>query len=189
MRIGLFFGSFNPIHHGHLIIAQHVINQHLADQVWFVISPQNPLKKVNTLLNENLRKYLMDIAIIDEEKLITSDVEFNLPRPSFTINTLDHLKKIFPLHRFEIIMGNDSFLDLDKWKNFETLIKENRFLIYPRKNFEINNKLHARILKLEAPVIEISSTHIREMVKKGVSIDYLVPEKVKEEIERNGYYK
>jgi nicotinate-nucleotide adenylyltransferase len=189
MRIGLFFGSFNPIHHGHLIIAQHVINRDLADQVWFVISPQNPLKKVNTLLNENFRKHLIDLAINDEGKLITSDVEFKLPRPSFTIDTLHHLKEIFPLHSFEIIMGNDSFSDLDKWKNFEAMIKENRFLIYPRKNFELKNKLHARILKLEAPEIEISSTHIREMIKEGLSIDYLVPEKVKEEIERKSYYK
>lgn len=189
MKIGLYFGSFNPIHHGHLIIAQHIINQSLVDQIWFIISPQNPLKKATSLLNEHHRKYLVEIAIINERKLKASNVEFNLPRPSYTIDTLIYLKEKFPDHSFEIILGSDSFKNISKWKNYEILIQDYQFLIFPRKDFKLDRVENANCRILNAPLIEISSTHIRNMIKDGLSIDYLVPEKVKEEIERNGYYK
>ena len=189
MKIGLYFGSFNPIHHGHLIIAQHIINQSLVDQIWFIISPQNPLKKATSLLNEHHRKHLVEIAIINERKLKASNVEFNLPRPSYTIDTLIYLKEKFPDHSFEIILGSDSFKNISKWKNYEILIQDYQFLIFPRKDFKLDRVENANCRILNAPLIEISSTHIRNMIKDGLSIDYLVPEKVKEEIERNGYYK
>lgn len=189
MKVGLYFGSFNPVHHGHLIIAQHIVNQKLTNQVWFVISPQNPLKTNGSLLNEHHRKHLVDIAIKEELKLKSSNVEFNMPKPSYTIDTLIYLKEKFPKYSFEIIMGADSFQNIKKWKNYETLVKENDLLIFPRKNFPIENKINANIITLEAPLIEISSTRVREMIKKNLSIKYLVPDNVKEEIERNGYYK
>lgn len=189
MKVGLYFGSFNPIHHGHLIMAQYIINQDLVDQIWFVISPHNPLKKIGTLLNQHHRKHLIDISIEYERKLKTSSVEFNLPKPSYTIDTLIYLKEKYPDNIFEIIMGSDSFQNIEKWKNFEILVKEYYFLIFPRKNFAVENNIQANVRILDAPLIEISSTHIRNLIKRGLSIKYLVPDIVEEEIEINGYFK
>src|SRR5215208_2842527 len=122
MKVGLYFGSFNPIHNGHLIIASFIIQNTSLDQVWFVISPQNPLKKSTALLNEYHRLYLVQVSIENEPALKASDIEFRLPRPSYTINTLTYLTEKFPMHTFSVIMGSDSFQNLQEWKNYKQLL-------------------------------------------------------------------
>ena len=189
MKIGLYFGSFNPIHIGHLIIAIHALNTTLLDQVWFILSPQNPHKISSTLLNENHRLSLIKLAIENESKLKASNIEFKLPRPSYTIDTITYITEKYPSNEFAIIMGSDSFNNLPKWKNFELLIKNTNLYIYERPNFKIDNYINAKIYILNAPLLEISSTHIREMIKKGKSIRYMVPDVVKEEIDNNNYYR
>ena len=189
MNVGLYFGSFNPIHIGHLIIASHIINNTDLSELWFVISPQNPFKNKTALLNENHRLRLVKTAIEGEQHLRASNVEFKLPRPSYTIDTLTYLSEKFQNNKFSIIMGSDSFQNLEKWKNYESLVSNYPIYIYKRPGFEIVKKKIADLIFLEAPLLEISSTHIRELIKKGKSIRYLVPDSVKEEIELNNYYK
>lgn len=188
MKIGLFFGSFNPIHHGHLIIANHIAMTGSVDEVWFVVSPQNPFKKANTLLNENHRYHLVQLAIEGEKKLRTSNIEFKLPKPSYTANTLAYLKEKYPSHVFSIIMGSDGFQNIDKWFNADIILKDYQIIIYKRPGFEISNPFNANILVAEAPLLEISSTHIRYLIKNGLSIRYLVPDTVAEEIRNQHYY-
>lgn len=189
MKIGLYFGSFNPIHTGHLIIASHVADHTDMQQVWFVVSPQNPLKPSSVLLNEYHRLHLVHLAIEDDLRLKASEVEFKLPRPSYTIDTLTYLKEKYPQHEFAVIMGSDSFQNLPRWKNFEQLIKNYSFIIYNRPGFEVKDQLNARLTILNAPMLELSATEIRETIREGNSIRYLVPDKVREEIERCNYYK
>lgn len=189
MKIGLYFGSFNPIHIGHLIVASHVANHTEIQQVWLVVSPQNPLKPSIALLNEYHRLHLVRLAVEDDQRLKASEVEFKLPRPSYTIDTLTYLEEKYPQHAFSIIMGSDSFQNLPRWKNFELLIKNYPFIIYKRPGFEITNQGVANVTVLEAPLLEISATGIRNNIKEGKTIRYLVTEKVREEIEQNGYYK
>jgi nicotinate-nucleotide adenylyltransferase len=189
MKIGLYFGSFNPIHTGHLIIASHVANHGGVDQVWFVVSPQNPLKPSSVLLNEHQRLHLVHLAIDDDPKLRASDVEFRLPRPSYTIDTLTYLTEKYPQHLFSIVMGSDSFQNLPHWKNFEALLKHYAFIVYKRPGFEPTQTRNANLTLLNAPLLELSATTIRDNIKAGKSIHYLVPDKVREEIERNHYYR
>ena len=189
MKIGLYFGSFNPVHNGHLIIANHVINFTDLQQVWFVISPQNPFKPSASLLNEYHRFHLVQSAIDGETKLKASNIEFKLPKPSYTVDTLAYIKEKYPQFEFSIIMGSDSFCNLKKWKNYEIIINNYSLYIYEREGFKIDNSLNANIKIIEAPFLQISSTHIRKLIQLRKSIRYLVPDIVKEEIERNGYYK
>lgn len=189
MNIGLYFGSFNPVHTGHLIIANHLASNTDLDQLWFVISPQNPLKSSTSLLNEYHRKFLIEIAIEGEKKLKTSTVEFSLPKPSYTVDTITYLKEKYPGYIFTLIMGSDSFSNITNWKNYHILLKTNRVMIYPRPGFEVVIPPEGNIIKVAAPLLEISSTHIREMIKNRKSIKFWVPDVVKEEIERNHYYK
>ena len=188
MKIGLFFGSFNPIHTGHLIIANHIAMTGSMDEVWFVVSPQNPFKKPGSLLNENHRLHLVQLAIEGEKKLRASNIEFKLPRPSYTVDTLMYLKEKYPGHEFSIIIGSDGFQNIENWKNATVILKNYPLIIYKRPGFEINNTFSASITIADAPLLEISSTHIRYLLKNGMSIRYLVPDIVKEEIERNLYY-
>ena len=188
MKIGLYFGSFNPIHVGHLIIANHVANNTNLNQVWFVISPQTPFKQNSTLLNEYHRLYLVQSSIEGENKLKASKVEFQLPKPSYTVDTLTYLIEKFPIHEFSIIMGSDSYQNLHKWKNYEVILNNHKLYIYKRPGFDVIEETN-NIEILKAPLLEISSTQIRALIKKGKSIRYLVPDIVKEEIESNHYYK
>lgn len=188
MKIGLYFGSFNPIHIGHLIIASHVLNQTDLQQVWFVVSPQNPFKPASSLLNEYHRLHLVQLAVEDDIRLRASDIEFKLPKPSYTIDTLIYLKEKYPQHSFEIIMGSDSFQNLPNWKNASLLISDYAFTVYNRPGFTINNAFGATLRILDAPLLTISATHVRDNIKAGKTIRYLVPEKVREYIEANHYY-
>ncbi len=189
MKVGLYFGSFNPIHVGHLIIAAHVANNADVQQVWLVVSPQNPLKPSSVLLNEYHRLHLTKLAIDDDPKIKVSDVEFKLPKPSYTIDTLVYLKEKHPNHDFSIIIGSDSFQNLTRWKNFDLLIRDYEFIVYQRSGYEIMDTFGAKITILNAPLLDISATVIRQNIKEGKSIRYLVPDKAREEIEMYGYYK
>lgn len=189
MKIGLYFGSFNPIHHGHLIIANYVLQNSDLEQIWFVVSPQNPLKPAAGLLNEYHRLFLVNLAIEGEFKLRASDIEFKLPKPSFTIDTLTYLQEKYPQHLFSLIMGSDSFQNLPKWKNYEKILIGFRLYVYLRSGHEsIQQYKDAAVSVLNAPLLQISATHIRNNVRDGKSIRYLVPDKVMEEIEQNHYY-
>src|SRR5690606_14995812 len=138
MHIGLYFGSFNPIHIGHLIIANHIIENTDIDKIWFIVSPHNPLKDAHSLLNEYDRLHLTELAIKDDPRFRASNVEFHLPKPSYTIDTLTYLKEKFPFERFSVIIGSDSFQNLSRWKNYEQLIADFSLVVYKRPGFEIS---------------------------------------------------
>ena len=190
MRIGLYFGSFNPIHHGHLLIASYILQHTSLQQVWFVVSPQNPLKPAASLLNEYHRLYLVQLAIEGAKDLKAQDIEFKLPKPSYTSDTLTYLQEKYPTHEFSIIMGSDSFQNLPRWKNANWLLKNYSIYVYKRPEHEqLPVYPGAKDVQiLQAPLLPISSTTIRQYIKEGKTIRFLVPEKVREEIERNGYY-
>jgi nicotinate-nucleotide adenylyltransferase len=189
MKVGLYFGSFNPIHHGHLIIANYILDHSDLDQVWFVISPQNPLKPSASLLNEYHRLFLVQLAIEGENNLKASDIEFKLPKPSYTVDTLAYLQEKYPAHQFAIIMGSDSLQNLPKWKNYQWLLRHYPIYVYRRPEYE--PPIYPEALSIQvmhAPLLPISSTTIRQHIKEGKSIRYLVPDAVREEIEKSGYY-
>ena len=188
MKIGLYFGSFNPIHTGHLIIAQHALQSADLQEVWFVVSPQNPFKNAQTLLNEQHRINLVRTAIEGSVGLKASSVEFKLPNPSYTSNTLVYLKEQNPKHEFVLLMGSDGFQNIAKWHNAGFILHNYEIYVYKRPGFEINNSTQARLKILDAPLLQISSTHIRELIAAGKSIRFLVPDQVKEVIENNHYY-
>jgi nicotinate-nucleotide adenylyltransferase len=190
MKIGLYFGSFNPIHHGHLLIASYMLQHTDLQQVWFVVSPQNPLKPAASLLNEYHRFFLVQLAIDGESRFKASDIEFKLPKPSFTVDTLTYLQEKYPTNEFSVIMGSDSYQNLPKWKNYDWLLKNYSVYVYRRPEHE-NISIYSGgkdTHSLNAPLLPISSTEIRKDIKEGRSIRYLVPENVRAEIERNRYY-
>lgn len=189
MEVGLYFGSFNPIHIGHLIIANHILNETNLQKIWFVVSPQNPFKKSESLLNEYDRFHLVQKAIEGDDRLKASDIEFSLPKPSYSVHTLAYLKEKYPDHVFSIIMGSDSFQNLGNWKNAEVIINNYRIIIYNRPGFEVANKWKATIEVMNAPLLEISATYIRQLIKDGKSIKYLVPPTVEEEITSYSFFK
>ena len=188
MKIGLFFGSFNPIHNGHLIIANHILNETTLDKVWFIISPQNPFKESGNLLNSYDRLHLVNKVIENDNRLKASDIEFHLPKPSYTVTTLAYLKEKYPANEFSIIMGSDSFQNLGKWKNYQTIVQNYSLIIYKRPGFAIVNNLDAQMDIMDAPLLEISATYIRELVKRNKSIKYLVPESIEQEIQNHRFY-
>ena len=188
MKIGLFFGSFNPVHNGHLIIANHILNETDLDKIWLVVSPQNPFKKSDSLLNTYDRLHLVTRAVENDNRLKASDIEVHLPKPSYTSATLTYLKEKYPLYEFSIIIGSDSFQNLSKWKNYEVIIHNYELIIYKRPGFEISNSLGAKVSIMSAPLLEISATYIRELVKKNKSIKYLVPESIEQEVQNNRFY-
>lgn len=189
MEIGLYFGSFNPIHVGHLIIASYAKHTTSLNQVWLVVSPHNPLKPAATLLNEYQRLHLVNLAIEDDVNLKSSDVEFHLPKPSYTVHTLAYLTEKYPQHIFSIIMGSDSFTNLTNWKNYQHIVQRHKIYIFKRAGFEIKDTLGANTEFIDAPLLNISSTNIRNLVKKSVPIRYLVTDKVAKEIEDGRYYR
>ncbi len=190
MKIGLFFGSFNPIHIGHLIIAEHIAGNTDLDEVWFVVSPQNPFKKKTSLLSEYDRLHLVNIAIEGNEKLKASDIEFKLPQPSYTIDTLMYLKEKHKQHQFALVMGSDNLENLHKWKNADILFKEYPFYVYKRpEHTDLKNAEKAKVTFLDAPQLKISATFIRKSIQAGKSVKYVLTDKVLKEIDDMGWYK
>ena len=190
LKTALYFGSFNPVHIGHLIIAQQVVESGAADRLWFVVSPQNPLKPSSSLLNEYDRVHLVELAIAGNPKFRASKVEFSLPKPSFTIDTLAYLTEKHPGEEFAVVMGGDSVQNIRKWKNWETLVERHELIIYNRPGFEVPKDLPGtRIRVLDAPLLEISATFIRERIKTGASARYLLPDAVWTYVEENRYYR
>jgi nicotinate-nucleotide adenylyltransferase len=190
MKIGLFFGSFNPIHNGHLIIANYVCETTDLDKVWLVVSPQNPLKQKESLLREYDRLHLINIAIEDNKNLKASSIEFKLPKPSYTIDTLIHLKDKYPQHQFSLIMGSDNLATIHKWKNYEMILKSYPIYTYKRSGSEQNPfPENNNIVFLDFPFLDISATFIRENLKKGISMQYFLPEAVWKYIDGTNLYK
>jgi nicotinate-nucleotide adenylyltransferase len=190
MKTGLFFGSFNPIHNGHLAIANYMVENGGIDQLWFVVSPQNPLKKSENLLRDNYRFEMVTRAIGNDSRFSACDIEFNLPKPSYTINTLTSLREEFPYNEFIIIMGADNFVQLKNWKDYEILIGEYRFLIYPRPGSDLSlPDLKGNFSFVDSPLMEVSSTFIREAISKKQDISHLLPPGVFQYINDKNFYK
>jgi nicotinate-nucleotide adenylyltransferase len=196
MKIGLYFGTFNPIHVGHLIIANHFAEHTSLQQIWIVVTPHNPFKEKNSLLDDYQRLQLVNLAIENYPKIKASDIEFKLSQPNYTVNTLAHLKEKFPQHEFAIIMGEDNLNSLPKWKNYTSIVENHEIYIYPRVSKEsrtlvpkIDFNFASKIHKIDAPIVEISATFIREGIKNKINIQPLLPEKVWEYIDHNNFYK
>lgn len=192
MKIGLYFGTFNPIHIGHLIIANHLLENSNLDEVWMVVTPHNPHKRKASLLEDYHRLHMIHLATETYDKIKPSDIEFKLPQPNYTINTLVHLKEKFPKNDFCLIMGEDNLKSLNRWKNYEMILKDYTIYVYPRiSEFEIPEEFvnHPKIHKVDAPIIELSSTFIRNSIKEGKNIRPMLSEKVWEYIDHNLFYK
>lgn len=200
MRVGLYFGTFNPVHVGHLVIANYMADTTDLDQVWMVVSPQNPLKNKASLLADYHRLELVHIGIKDNFKLRASDIEFKLSKPSYTVNTLVHLKEKHPNHEFALIMGEDNLRSLHKWKNYEQILANHKIYVYPRaltfqeraSNDISMEKLleHSNIVFCkDVPIMNISSSYIRKAVKDGKDIRYLLTEPVFKYVEEMNFYK
>ena len=191
MKIGLYFGTFNPIHVGHLIIANHLAEHSDLEQIWLMVTPHNPLKEKSTLLDDYQRLHLVHLATEDFVKIKPSDFEFKLPQPNYTVNTLAHLQDKYPMNEFALIMGEDNLKNLHKWKNFETILENHAIYVYPRISSDLENlqfKNHPKIHIVNAPVVEISSTFIRENIKNGKNVQPLLSIKVWEYIDKSGFY-
>lgn len=190
MKVGLFFGSFNPIHTGHLIIANYIAHYTNLEQVWLVVSPHNPLKKKSDLVNMYDRLEMAKLATDNAENIKVSDIEFKLPQPSYTIDTLTHLKERYPENEFTLIMGSDNLRSFKKWKNYEVLLQDYNILVYPRPGFE-NEALasHPSVIITDTPQMEISSTFIRNAIQNGQNVQFFVPDTVLEFIESKNLYR
>lgn len=190
MKIGLFFGSFNPIHVGHLIIANYMATQTDLDRVWLVVSPHNPLKPKNTLARDHDRLHLVRLGIGDNPRLKASDVEFQLPKPSYTIDTLHFLTEKHPEHQFVLIMGGDSLASLPQWKQYEQILEGFDIYVYKRPNVALGALAeHPRVRIFEPPPLDISATYVRDCLKAGKSVRYLVPDSVWEYLESGKMYR
>lgn len=201
MKVGLYFGSFNPIHVGHLIIANHMANYSDFDQIWLVVSPHNPLKKKETLLEDYHRLALVNIAIEGNQKLKASDIEFKLDIPSYTVTTLTYLKEKHPTYSFSLLMGEDNIRTFHKWYNYETILENHKIYVYPRALNICEAKLYAEMPENElmqhenvhfvedVPVMNISSSFIRKSIKEGKNVRYLLTESVERYIDEMNFYR
>ena len=197
-KIGLYFGTFNPIHVGHLIIANYMADYTELDEVWLVVSPQNPLKKKETLLKDHHRLSLVRIALEDNTKLMASNIEFDLPIPSYTINTLVHLKEKYETYEFHLIVGEDNLRSFHKWKNQEEIINNHKIFVYPRvlteremedNTVEFSSFNHSNVIRCQAPIMKISSSFIRKAIKNGKDVRYLLTPEVFKYVDEMNFYK
>jgi len=190
MKVGLFFGSFNPIHIGHMIIADYMVSFTDLDQVWLVVSPHNPLKAKHSLAPDYDRLHLVQLAIDDHPYLRVSDIEFHLPKPSYTVDTLAYLREKYPDKDFALIMGGDNLLSLHKWKNYEFLLDNYSIYIYRRPRYEDGPfAQHPNVRIFEAPLLDISASFVRKCRKTGKSIRYLLPDPVYQYLETSHLYR
>lgn len=192
IKIGLYFGTFNPIHSGHLIIANHMVEHSDLDEIWLVVTPHNPFKNKSSLLDNHHRFEMVYKATENYSKIKPSDVEFKLPQPNYTIYTLAHLTDLYPDKEFSLIMGEDNLKSFHKWKNFETILEHHQIYVYPRisdGNPDILLVNHKKINKIEAPVVQISSTMIRNGIKSGKNIQPLLSKEVWEYVDEMNFYR
>lgn len=192
MKIGLYFGTFNPIHIGHLIIANHLVENSDLEMVWFVVTPLNPLKDKKTLLSDHHRLAMVKLAVEDYPKMEVSDIEFKLPQPNYTVHTLAHLGEKYPQHEFSLIMGSDNIQSFHKWKNFEFIIENYQIYIYPRlteKTEKTTFEQHPNVHIVKAPIIEISATEIRNAIKNKQEVRPLIPHNVWKYLDEMNFYK
>lgn len=190
-HIGLFFGSFNPVHLGHLIIAEYMATRTDLDQVWFIVSPHNPFKQRATLANDFDRLHMVQLAIDDNPRLKVSNIEFSLPKPSFTIDTMVYLHEKYPQHQFALIMGSDNLESLHKWKNYEVLLERYPIHVYQRAGTttELPILSQGDFRRYDVPMVDISSTYIRQSIAEGLSIRYMVPESVYQFLDGSRLYR
>jgi nicotinate-nucleotide adenylyltransferase len=189
MKIGLFFGSFNPVHNGHMVIASYLAEFTDLDQVWFVVSPHNPLKDKSSLLSDHHRLQLVRTAIGDYRKLKASNIEFSLPKPSYTINTLSYLFEKHPEHTFALILGADNLETFKKWKNWEQILEAVELYVYPRRDSDGGELLHhPKVKVVEAPMMELSATFIRKAIHEGRDVRYMLPAAVWEYMREMHFY-
>lgn len=191
-KIGLYFGTFNPIHVGHLAIANHMVEFSDLDQVWMVVTPHNPHKKKSTLLDNNHRKMMVDIALEEYPKIKSSAIEFDLPQPNYTINTLAVLEEKYPKQKFCLLMGEDNLKSFHKWKNFEVILSRYELFVYPRLTQNKASALlenHPNVTRVAAPIMEISSTAIRNAIKSKKNIRPLLPQNVWQYLDEMNFYK
>lgn len=178
-KIGLFFGSFNPIHNGHLMLANYLAEYGDMDEIWFVVSPQNPFKDKKSLLADRHRMYMVELAIKGDERFQVCDIEFYMPQPSYTIDTLTRLQERHPNTDFYLICGMDNIESFKKWKNYEMILQYHHLMVYPRKGYSSNELVeHPSVTVVEAPEIEVSSTFIRNAIGEGKDVRYFVPKEV-----------
>jgi nicotinate-nucleotide adenylyltransferase len=188
-KTGLFFGSFNPVHTGHLAIASFMVEFSDLTDLWFVVSPQNPLKEKNSLLSDHHRLALVNIAIANDPRFRVSDIEFKLPRPSYTIDTLTHLQEKYPDRQFVLVGGTDMLPSLHKWKNWEAILEYYRLYLYPRHDSDSHELTkHLSVTLVNAPRMEISSSFIRESLRQGKNMAYFLPEKVYQYVSEMHFY-
>lgn len=191
-NIGLYFGTFNPIHIGHLIIANHIVDNSDLDEIWMVVTPHNPFKKKKSLLDNHHRLEMVYRATEEYDTIVPSNIEFNLPQPNYTINTLIHIAEKYPSHNFNLIMGEDNLKNLHKWKNYETILEDYKIYVYPRiSNGKVASQFdeHPKIKRVNAPIIEISSTLVRNGIKAQKNVKPLLPETVWKYIDEMNFYK
>lgn len=188
-KIGLYFGSFNPIHIGHLAIANYFVEYTDLNQIWFIISPHNPLKKKETLLFDKQRYYMVNLAVENDLRLKASSIEFSLPKPSYTINTLTYLKEKYPEKEFSLIMGEDNLKNFHKWKNFTEILENYSIFVYPRPGNKPSLPKNGNIQIVNAPLMDISASFIRNAIKSGKDIRYFLPEKVYQYLDEMNLYK
>lgn len=192
MKIGLYFGTFNPIHVGHLTIANHLAEYSDLEKIWFVVTPHNPFKKKSTLLDNRQRYEMVYRATESYTTLEPSDIEFNLPQPNYTINTLTYLQEKYPQHEFALIMGEDNLKSFHKWKNYELILEHHDIYVYPRISegvVESQFDNHPKIHKVDAPIIELSSTFIRKSIQEGKNVRPMLPEGVWQYLDEMNFYK
>lgn len=189
-KIGLFFGSFNPVHIGHMIIANFMVEHSDLNEIWMVVSPHNPLKEKKSLAKDRDRLHLVNLAIGENLKIKASDIEFGLEKPSYTVDTLAYLNEKYPHHTFSLIMGGDNLGTFHKWKNYQTILKNHDIYVYQRTGYELGDlQNNPRITILEAPLLTISASYIRKQIKENNSIQYLVPDKVWDYIHGSSMFK
>ena len=191
-KIGLYFGTFNPIHVGHLIIANHMAENSDLDEIWMVVTPQNPFKKKSSLLDNYHRLQLVDLATENYPKIKPSKIEFDLPQPNYTVHTLAHISDKFPTHNFSLIMGEDNLKSFHKWKNYEVILEHHHIYVYPRISegkIETQFDNHPKIHKIDSPIIQISSTQIRKGIQEGKNIQPMLSNSVWKYIDEMNFYR
>lgn len=189
-EIGLFFGSFNPVHVGHMIIANYMVEHSGLDEVWMVVSPQNPHKKKKSLASEYDRLHMVELAIGEQPGIKGSDIEFKLPKPSYTVDTLTYLKEKYDNKNFSLIMGGDNLATFHKWKNYELILEHHALYVYQRPSYDVGPLAeHAKVTLLDAPLLQLSASYIRQQIADGNSVRYLVPDAVHTELMATGLYR